>query len=78
MTFQTSLALLLVLHLIGIVVNGVALARPLAQRLRKLLSQGTGAGGEEDIMQIRSRLRGVYIAQLVMFLAVFVLSIFKF
>lgn len=60
-----------------IILNGVALARPNALKLRRLLTEDTSAGNTR-IGRIRDRLRAIYILQLILFATVFVLSIFKF
>jgi hypothetical protein len=60
-----------------IILDGVALARPNALKLRRLLIEDNLAGNIR-IGRIRNRLRAIYILQLVLFAIVFVLSIFKF
>lgn len=60
-----------------IILNGVALARPNALKLKRLLTEGDLAANPR-IGRIRDRLRAIYILQLILFAIVFVLSIFKF
>jgi hypothetical protein len=60
-----------------IILNGVALARPNALKLKRLLIEGDLAANPR-IGRIRDRLRAIYILQLILFAIVFVLSIFKF
>ncbi len=61
-----------------LVLNGSVLARRLGAQLYKLLSTQESAGNTNSIVAVRSRLRLVYIIQLLLFMSIFVLSIFKF
>jgi hypothetical protein len=63
-----------------LVLNGSVLARRLGTQLNKLLSVAeTATGGNTNrIVAVRSRLRLVYVVQLLLFLSIFILSIFKF
>jgi hypothetical protein len=72
-----------------VVLNGTVLARPATLRLRKLLLDvpansdrmqppGGGAPVPDSIGHLRNRRRAIYILQLLLFVAIFVLSIFKF
>jgi hypothetical protein len=62
-----------------IIVNGLAVGRGQGVRLRKILS-GEKPGGyvEERILKIKRNLSLFHIAQLSLFFAIFVLSVFKF
>jgi Predicted membrane protein (DUF2214) len=58
-----------------VVVNGVALAKPTSMKLRNVLVENSGAG---PIEALKNRLRNVYVLQMLLFLIIFVLSVFKF
>ncbi|HMH20345.1 MAG TPA: hypothetical protein VK563_01145 [Puia sp.] len=60
-----------------VLINGIAIARPTLIKLRGLLAQ-TPAAGDRPIEGIIGRLRIIYVAQLIMFLTIFVLSVFRF
>ena len=59
-----------------VVLNGTVLARPATLRLKKLLLDGTPATA--GIGRLRNRRSVIYILQLLLFVAIFILSIFKF
>jgi hypothetical protein len=59
-----------------VVLNGTVMARPATLRLKKLLLDETPAPA--GIGHIRNRRRAIYILQLLLFVAIFILSIFKF
>ena len=61
-----------------LVLNGVAVGRPLTMRLRKLLSPNGGRADLNLVRPIRTRLKVVYVVQILLFLTIFVLSVFKF
>jgi hypothetical protein len=72
-----------------VVLNGIVLARPATLRLKKLLldlpangerkqTSGSSTPITDSIGHLRNRRRAFYILQLVLFVAIFVLSIFKF
>lgn len=69
--FRVKLPLVLL-----VVLNGAVLARPATLRLKKLLLDGNA--GSDSIDPIRNRRRAIYILQLLLFVAIFILSIFKF
>jgi hypothetical protein len=60
-----------------VVLNGVAMARPSTLKLRKLLLQD-GAGNSAPIEGVRRRLTNIYVSQIILFLIIFILSVFKF
>jgi hypothetical protein len=59
-----------------VVLNGTVIARPATLRLKKLLLDETPPTA--GIGHIRNRRRAIYVFQLLLFIAIFVLSIFKF
>ena len=59
-----------------VVLNGTVLARPATLRLKKLLLDGTPVTA--GIGRLRNRRSVIYILQLLLFVAIFILSIFKF
>lgn len=71
-----------------VVLNGTVLARPATLRLKKLLldlpengdrqPSGSSTPAPASIGHLRNRRRAIYIFQLLLFVAIFVLSIFKF
>jgi hypothetical protein len=82
--FKVKMPLVLLL-----VLNGTVMARPNGLRLRKLLLDATAgndggqiservARSDDSIGQLRNRRRAIYLFQLLLIIAIFVLSIFKF
>lgn len=62
-----------------IIINGLAFGRRLGVRLRKLLPEEiAGINLNDRILKIRDNLNLYHITQLAIFLAIFVLSVFKF
>jgi hypothetical protein len=65
-----------------LVLNGTVMARPAAMKLRRLLLQDSdllqNSNNRDSILQCQSRLRIIYVVQMILFLAIFVLSVFKF
>jgi hypothetical protein len=58
-----------------LVLNGTVMARPAAHKLRRLLLQDSGS--RDSILQCKSRLRVIYLVQLLLFFTIFVLSILR-
>jgi len=87
--FRIKMPLVLLL-----VLNGIVMARPNGLRLRQLLLDGAPGDSSQDlegtpprptivlphgsIGQLRNRRRAIYLFQLLLIVAIFVLSIFKF
>ena len=71
-----------------VVLNGTVMARPATLRLKKLLldlpesgdrqPSGSSTPATAGIGQLRNRRTAIYILQLLLFVAIFILSIFKF
>jgi hypothetical protein len=66
--------------LLLIIINGLGLRRMLGARLRKLVAADTSAidSGDGQLRGVIGRLTVVQIVQMVFFIVIFVLSIFKF
>jgi hypothetical protein len=62
-----------------IITNGIAVGGRLGIKLKKTLSaQGVGAHSKMDLSKIKTRLNWFHISQIILFIIVFVLSVFKF
>jgi type IV secretory pathway TrbD component len=62
-----------------VIINGLAVGRRQGVKLRKLLSVTVpGQDVESKISKIKSRLYGFHVSQLIFFLIIFILSVFKF
>lgn len=62
-----------------IMINGIGFGRRLGVQLRKLLPEEiSGINISDKILKIRDNLNIFHITQLAIFLAIFVLSVFKF
>ncbi len=65
--------------LLLIIINGLGVRRSLGNKLRKLLAQGPSFKGfEKKLSGIRTNFSVVYALQMMFFLIIFVLSVFKF
>jgi hypothetical protein len=65
--------------IILIIVNGVAFGRRQGSKLRKVLSEGIpGSNSEERLLKIKSNLNLFHLSQLLFFLTILTLSVFKF
>lgn len=58
-----------------VIINGIALARPAVIRLKKMLTDHAMSGSMEAV---KNRLSNIYLLQLILFLIIFVLSVFQF
>jgi len=62
-----------------IIINGIAIGRRQGVKLRKILSVGsTGNNAEANLLKIKSNLSSFHVSQMVLFVIVFILSVFKF
>lgn len=68
--FRIKMVLVLI-----VVLNGVVLARPTSMKLRNVLVQNSAAG---PIEALKNRLRNIYVLQMLLFMVIFVLSVFRF
>ncbi|MFB9845159.1 hypothetical protein [Mucilaginibacter ginsenosidivorans] len=64
------------LMVLGIIINGAIVGRSLMAKLRSLLSADIANNAETE--RIQRKLNVMYIVQLILFLIVFTLSVFKF
>jgi uncharacterized membrane protein SirB2 len=65
------------LLVLAVILNGTVMARPAVQKLRKLLLQDA-AGNDHQVDAQKKRIRTIYVLQILFFLIIFILSIFKF
>ena len=62
-----------------IIINGIAIGRRQGVKLRKILfAESVGNNVEASLLKIKSNLSAFHVSQLVLFIIVFVLSVFKF
>ncbi len=61
--------------LLLIIINGLAIRRRLGNKLKKLLA---GHAPDAELLPLQSRVRLVHLIQLLLFIIVFTLSVFKF
>jgi len=71
--FRIKFALILI-----IVVNGLGVGRRLGINLRRLLPGAIASDVEAKLYKIKSNLSFFHLSQLALFLAIFILSVFKF
>src|SRR5687767_7283191 len=65
--------------IITVILNGLAVGRRQGSRLTKILSEEVqGVNSKEKLIKIKSNIRGFHISQLIFFLIIFTLSVFKF
>ena len=65
--------------IITVILNGLAVGRRQGSRLTKILSEeAQGAYSKEKLIRIKSNIWGFHISQLIFFLIIFTLSVFKF
>jgi hypothetical protein len=66
--------------IIAIIINGVAVGRRQGLRLTKILAEEIAAGRNNDgkLLRVKSNLNWFHLSQLVFFLIIFTLSVFKF
>jgi len=65
--------------IIAVILNGLAVGRRQGLKLTKTLSEeGSGTNNEEKLLRIKSNIRGFHISQMIFFLIIFILSVFKF
>ena len=65
--------------IVTIILNGLAVGRRQGLKLTKALSEETtGAGNTEKLLKIKSNLRWFHMSQMIFFLTIFTLSVFKF
>ena len=91
LTILTGIGMVLILHgavdsqlwfrikmvlVLLIILNALLFARPQNIKLKKILSRGNDAG--KDLSSVRSKMNLYYAFQLMMLLAIFVLSVFRF
>ena len=64
---------------IAIILNGIAIGRRQGLKLRKILSEeAAGKNSEKQLLKIKANINRFHISQLVFFLTIFTLSVFKF
>lgn len=64
---------------LAIIINGLAVGRRLALKLRKILSEEQqGSNATAALLKLKANIRLFHLAQLTMFIVVFTLSVFKF
>ncbi|MBC9798068.1 hypothetical protein [Sinomicrobium weinanense] len=72
--FRTKMGLLLI-----IIFNDLIVGRRQRSRLKKLLSEGASDQNEQQkLLKIKANINILYMAQITLFLIIFVLSVFKF
>ena len=75
---QTWLKIKIVLVVI-VVVNGIAVGRRIGIKLQRFVAaEITGADATLNILPLKKKLAWFYVTQLLLFLAIFVLGVFKF
>ncbi|HTD99434.1 MAG TPA: hypothetical protein VK668_09100 [Mucilaginibacter sp.] len=62
---------------VAIIINGAVIGRRIVLRLKKLLVENAHSG-DEAIEVIKGKLNMIYVSQLLLFLVIFILSVFKF
>lgn len=63
---------------VAIIINGVAVGRRQGIKLKKLLSAERARGSEAGLLQIKRTIRLFHLVQLILFVVIFILSVFKF
>jgi hypothetical protein len=64
--------------LLLIIFNGLGLRRMLGSKLRKLLTEASQGMRDEQLYKVKSNMRIVHILQMLFFVTIFFLSVFKF
>src|SRR3990170_6842226 len=65
--------------IIGVIINGLAVGKRQASRLTKILSEEVSEiNSKRKLLRIKSNIRWFHISQLIFFLIIFTLSVFKF
>lgn len=64
--------------LILIIINGLGIRRRMGTNLKKLLNEGPGNSFDVKLSRLKSGITMVHIFQLLFFIIIFVLSVFKF
>jgi hypothetical protein len=64
--------------IILIILNGLLVGRRQGSRLRKILSEDGSAENTARLLKIKRNLNSFHISQMLMFITIFILSVFKF
>lgn len=61
-----------------IILNGLLVGRKQGSKLRKILSEDTSGENDVRLLKIKRNLNSFHISQMLMFITIFILSVFKF